>query len=141
MDYEEDFDEGSFVDEGNAYERAGQSGVTALLTKEQHKNATIEDRFKSAVNTAFLDLKGENLIRISDADLRILIEKIDQITVGVKYKNPTCYILGYVATSGGTKMNKSGMDTVLKIVPKLDKKLGIEPPDVIRYARYWRQFL
>jgi len=90
----------------------------------------LEDQFRSANN---------RLLEISEADIEHMLKKIPDIS-RVEHKNPLGYIIGYMASSGGTDMNspeaKQKINSIFVQLPYiLDGEF--QKPDVIRYARYW----
>ena len=69
----------------------------------------------------------------------ILLSKVGNIT-NVQYKNPSAYILGYLALNKG-QIDKKRVKHIFNSVLPDFKEEGVTPPDVIRYARYWSLFL
>jgi len=150
-DYEDVNDMGDFQMEAKAFERVGPSGKLAELlstgmvpdlTKGRiDRSYTQEDRFLIAVDALARKMEGDGLVKISQADIDDMLEKTRFVS-GLKYKNPTAYILGYVATGGGRNLDKNNVLHVIdKILPEIPKDKGIAPADVVRYARFWKNFL
>ena len=80
-------------------------------------------------------LKNEDIFKISKDIRNKLCEKANTLDK-VKYLNPMAFILGYLATNGGTVMDKK---TILHILNNLEliNDETITKPDIIRYSRYW----
>ncbi len=134
------------------YERAGIGG-TVMQGKGMLVN--IQERLdRSDPHKLFRDtvlLIGNNIINNSDirsglkltrGDLEILENKISQ-TPNIEYKNPLGYICGYMATKGGRTMAIHDVKEIIKLLDLLNKAVvksggGVEPPDVVRYARFWK---
>jgi Family of unknown function (DUF5770) len=138
---EDDYD---FQMEAKAYERTGPSGKLAELLSGQTKDKRKEsptDRFLIAVDAISREFESNGIAKISDSDITKMLEKSQDIS-DIKYKNPTCWILGYLASSGGSSLDKKRVLKVIDdILPQISKSDGVEAPDVIRYARFWRLFL
>lgn len=134
--------------EATAYTRVGVGGkmselLTGLETAETKidKDTSPEDRFIYAVNAIARRMMEEHIANITNKDIDNILDKSRYVTE-LKYKNPLAYILGYIATNGGQNIEAKQVKYVIKdILPKLGKDSGVEPPDVIRYARYWKNFL
>jgi hypothetical protein len=150
-DNDYDFEEADNLrSEVKAFERAGQSGKLAELLsstvsgkdkKGGREAISLEDRFLINVDSISRKLNSEEITNLTENDINIMLEK-SQFILGLKYKNPTAYILGYIASKGGTNLDPVNVKFVInKILPKIDKDAGIEPPDVVRYARYWKLYL
>ena len=61
-----------------------------------------------------------------------------KIIKNVEHKNPVAYILGFLATKGGRTLDKKNvMHVINNVLPEMKGDGGVEPPDVIRYARFW----
>ena len=70
-----------------------------------------------------------------------MLEKVDNIA-DIQYKNPIAYILGYLASRGGQSLRRNDVLSVINhVLPKLNNDGSVQPPDVIRYARYWTYIL
>jgi len=152
---EKDFENYEIEDEGpqlemeaKAFERAGPSGKLSELLqgvfdpnqKKGRENISPEDRFLITTDAMCRKINAENVVVISQNDINNMLEKTTLIN-GLKYKNPTAYILGYLATKGGTVLTKESVTSVIKRVLPLVSDNGVEAPDVIRYARFWKNFL
>jgi len=128
-----------YLMEENAFERVGVSGKLSelLSTTDEKENVTPEDRFLKAVDAIARGLNTDNF-QISQVDINTMLEKSTEIT-NLKFKNATAYVLGYLASDGGKNLNVEKVKFVIdKILPTIDKSSGIEPEDVIRYARFWK---
>ena len=66
-------------------------------------------------------------------DMEALENSFDKVK-DPEYKNPLGYVLGYIASRGGTKIDN---ETVDKAFLSLEKDGDVKQPDVIRYARLW----
>ena len=138
-DYE-DYDDG-MRSEVRAFERAGGGGRLAELLSvslEQYDEGrgSPEDRF--LVN---VDAFGRRL-ELTKNDIDNLLTKSQSVD-DLKYKNYVAYVLGYVATRGGTKTDKGSMEEAFRRLEELgvDDRMGVARPDVVRYARYWNSRL
>jgi hypothetical protein len=80
-----------------------------------------------------LDVEAD--VKLTETDINMILEKT-RLVPNLKYKNYVAYVLGYIASEGGRSLDKVNyvIDTVL---PKLDDKGSVEPPDVVRYASLW----
>lgn len=149
-DYEYKEDESkNFQAEVDAYDRVGPSGRLAELLSTTvtdmnrlgQENIPPEDRFLIMVDAVSRRLNTDGIANISQNDIDTMLEKT-QIIPEIKYKNVFAYILGFLASNGGSKMDQTNVMYVLNtVLPKLDGEGGVEKPDVIRYARYWMKFL
>lgn len=130
--------------EAKAFERASLGGklaelMTSTLTdkkKGERNKLTPEDRFLIGVDAECRRLTEEGEVLTQD-DIDNMLEK-SQSLKGLKYKNVSAYILGYIASNGGKSLEKKKVMRVLNdVLPMLKKTSGVEKPDVIRYARLW----
>ena len=161
MDYdffgERDYEEHGFEEiekepryeaEVAAYERAGpggrlnltliQGGTMAELQKKTLKEvSTPEERFQILVDAISRKFTVDDIFTISQNDIDNMLDAI-QKTPGIKYKNPICFILGYIVSQGGRSLEVKNVKNVLKHidVPQISES-GIHPADVVRYGRLW----
>jgi hypothetical protein len=146
-----DYGEPKFEAEAKAFERVGPSGKLAELLssptaledigKRGREAISPEDRFLINTDAMCRRLNSENIVKISQTDINNMLEKTVDI-VGLRYKNYVGYILGYIASQGGKSMNAEQIKYVIKtILPQIGEEGGIAPADVVRYARYWKEFL
>src|SRR3989344_4093162 len=133
-DYEKGFlkrfeeEEPSMEAEAKAFERTGTGFITGTkiiggpLEKIQERlNRTItspEERFLEAVNAIVRTMISDGKLNLSEGDISVLLETA-QNSMNIRYKNPTAYILGYVATNGGVTMDKKSVMKAISISKKL----------------------
>lgn len=149
-DFNEDKDDkedSGFQNEAEAYKRAGIGRMSEFLTgvtdpdKKVGKDTSPEDRFIIFMSAIARRIKEEKIAVMEEKDIETLLVKTKDI-IELKYKNPTAYVLGYIATQGGKTMDVDRVKKVIeKVLPKLGKDSGVEGPDVVRYARYWKNIL
>jgi hypothetical protein len=146
---EESFeDEIKFKPSIKAYEHVGLSAaVSAMLGTimegnlgelQKKINKMIQnpvDRFAIYVDAISRSLTSREIINLTQDDIINMLLPIKNIK-NIEHKNPTAYILGYVATEGGISLNKKNIQKVFKILSSLED-YSIKEPDVIRYSRFW----
>lgn len=148
---EEDEDIQFFAIEAKAFERAGPSAYLSELTsadlnKKVDKSTSPEDRFLIFTDAIARKIMGERITigqtdALTESDIETILKKTRYI-VGLRFKNPTAYILGYIASKGGTEIKKKRLDIVFeKLLPRFGEDAGVKEADVIRYARYWKDSL
>ena len=144
-------EEPRFEAEAKAYERVNRGGkLVELLSspavlenteKKGRESISPEDRFLINTDAMCRRLNSENIAKISETDINNILEKTVDI-VGLKYKNHVGYILGYIASQGGKSLKPEQIKLVIKnILPQVAEEGGLSPPDVVRYARFWKEFL
>jgi hypothetical protein len=137
--------------EAKAFERVGQSGKLAELLsspgvigdigKRGREAISPEDRFLINTDALCRRLNSENVIKITEVDITNMLEKTTQI-VGLRYKNYVAYILGYLASQGGKTLKIEQVKFIIKnVLPQVAAEGGLAPADVVRYARFWKEFL
>ena len=95
------------------------------------------NRFKSYVGAISYKMSEDNIFDVSIKDRNAMCLKANNLDK-IKYLNPTAYIIGYIVTNGGKKIDK-------KLLKKSFTKLNlltddsVKPADVVRYARYWEK--
>lgn len=142
--YAIDDPESDYKAEVAAYDRVGPSGKLASLLQSglPHKKGKREailprDRFLIGLDAIGRRIGEDNVASISEQDINIMLEKA-ATSPNIEYKNPLAFILGYLASKGGQSLKQPTVNSVIKnILPKLDGEAGVEPPDVVRYARWW----
>lgn len=140
MDFEDD-EEYTYKPEQKAFERAGPSGKLdelmsgAISMDGKRKILNADDRFLQNLDAISRSL---SILELTQKDINDMIEATKSIS-NLGYKNVMGYILGYKATKGGREMNASDIQSIfIDILPNLgEDRMGITPPDVIRYARFW----
>jgi hypothetical protein len=144
-------EEPRFEPDAKAFERVGPSGKLAELLssptvledmgKKGRESISPEDRFLINTDAMCRRLNSENIAKISELDITNMLEKTVDV-VGLRYKNHVGYILGYLASQGGKSLKTEQVKYVIKnILPQVAEEGGIAPPDVVRYARFWKEFL
>jgi len=140
-------EEPEMMAEIGAYERAGTSGrlnmtliqggtLGELQKKAMKELATPEDRFQLYVDAISRKLNGDNIMNVSQTEIDAMLDAMPMVP-NIQYKNPTAYILGFLATAGGRKISVSKIKTIIEeVLPQLPES-GVEAPDVVRYARLW----
>ena len=99
------------------------------------------EKFVKNVYDIGKDLVEINFRNMSIDDLRIILDSIAKLD-NPQYKNATAYLLGYIASSGGTNLDPKNVEILLREFDKLEKKNFFEDNRVdcaaiIRYARLW----
>lgn len=97
------------------------------------------DRFVLQVNAVYNALTTGGVISLADGEIDTILNRIKKIP-HAEYKNPTAYILGYMANIGSynIKLNQKNVENVLQnVLPKL-KDSDVTGSDVVRYARLWQ---
>lgn len=90
-------------------------------------------RYVDAISRNLSNWQGVNISEQMIDDMVQTARKLDD----VKYKNPTAYVLGYLGSNAGKKIDKKSIDHVLtKVLPHVQENFVL-PPDVIRYSKLW----
>lgn len=137
---EEDDDQDVYRAEMGAFDRVGLPGaiVGGLVGPDGKIDRAIQDpleRFQIQTDAVARNLMGQN-IDISEGDIQILLEKATLLKY-VHFKNANAYVVGYIASKGGTVITKKRFDYVIKrVLPNLLEG-SVQPPDVLRYARLY----
>ena len=93
------------------------------------------DRFKRHVGAIAKAMEEDGFAAISVNDRNIMCRKASSL-LDAKFLNATAFILGYVITSGGEKINKSTMKGIFSSMDDI-RDDSVKKPDILRYARYW----
>lgn len=99
------------------------------------------EKFVKNVYQIGKDLIENDLLRLSIDDLRIILGNIENLD-NPQYKNATAYLLGYIASDGGTNLDPKNAEDLLRKFNTLEKKNFFEDDTIdcaaiIRYARLW----
>ena len=143
-DYEEDNEENNdnmenmFGQERNVYERVGIRGDIDIelgggLEKKKSQKTPLE-RFIETVNAITLQIINEKNM-LTQGDLKIILESISLVNKP-EYKNPTAYVLGYMASNGGFNMIGEKIFDIFELLEFVQDKT-VNPEDIIRYSRLW----
>lgn len=127
-----------FKEEIGAFERAGGGKLAELLSVANRPDSkrqayTPEDRILIGIDAFAREVKDRGLL--TEQDINYLLDKTQQIP-GLRYKNPSAYVLGYIGSGGGAKMNKENISRAFNLLSSL-RIDGVVEPDVVRYARFW----
>lgn len=133
-------DEYDFQPEMGAFERVGAPGSIYLGQKAQTRmeKAMMDPllKFRQYVDAICRNLNNWEKVNISEESIEYMLKKAENLK-HIEAKNPTGYILGYIASNGGGDITKTKFNHVVKdILPH--SEVAIQPEDVIRYARLWK---
>ena len=143
-EFEEEGDNTNYQNEAKAFERAG--GYSGKLNELLSKITAVDDNLNKkeiiSPEDRFLILLDalSKKFGLRENDTNEILESTLKMT-HTKYKNPCGVIMGYIVLNRNSKIiNQKTFDSVLedddnKYKEEM-KKWGIEPEDIIRYARY-----
>lgn len=129
-----------FRPELGAKDRVGPAG--GMYVGEKPKNRAERammdplDRFRQYVDGIARNLNNWDGVDIAEESIDRMLEMAAQLEM-VGHKNPTAYIMGFLATNGGRKLRKENLEHVIKKVLPHAEDTSVLPPDIIRYARLW----
>jgi len=137
MEDDEYIDEPDIRQGVTAFNQAGFAplGLGRMDVLGMNKKFDSRGHFKETVNAIAQQLKEERL-GITNEDVNQLIEIADIINEP-QYKNPSAYVLGYIASQGGQNINKRNVNMVFKNILKEVSDKSVKEEDVLRYARLW----
>jgi hypothetical protein len=129
------YEEEELRNERNVFERVGIAGdLIGLSLDDEIRTRDPLVLFRRQVRAISLTIKEKFDNALSQQDINKMLTKAEKLP-HVYFKNSTAYVLGYIASRGGEKIDLKGVDYVFKnILPLFD---NIKKPDVIRYAKYW----
>jgi len=154
-DYEEEYNSGSddgpqYAAERSAYERTGKEDpFTVVFDKPEPSEKKEHDKWVRGLSKRerfYYTIRTEVIPEIEDIfpgqiTKQVLVDKTLDL-VGLEYRNPWAFVLGFIASGGGRRLEKAEiLNTLAKTPVAIKEKYGITPPDVIRYARYWVRFI
>ena len=134
-----------FQPEFAAMQRVGLPGQTGVLLQGRDVpmrgiDRAMQDpleRFQEYTDSIARNLRNWDDVSIDDTDIEIMFLKARDLK-DVGYKNPTAYILGYLASEVGKKLSdpkSQGLKNALTALSHLDD--SVLKPDIIRYGRLW----
>ena len=137
---EEPAEEQQFVAGAKQYELAG-GGIRSDVNLKSVKNP--HERFRIIIASVASKINDNTPSKpFSRDDFTKMSDKVS-LTPFIQYKNPSAFVLGYYATRGGTQDMTT--DMFAKAITMLDiineSKDIASPPDIIRYATFWREVL
>lgn len=142
-DFESDEDYGDAHDfraEIDAYQRAG--AISQYNLSGDRTLMTPLERFRVNVDGISRSLKDTIYDSLSEQDIDTMLEKADILEV-IEHKNPTGYILGYLAIDRqqDRRFTKYRYDYVVENILPFMLDGSVKGPDIIRYARLWESIL
>lgn len=128
----EELDEEIYGQEFAAFQRAGLNQQLAMPENRLEKG--LMDPLQKF--TIFVSNIARNIDIVSEEDINFMIDSASKLEY-VQYKNPTAYILGFLATQNKKELTKKNLDKVVNnVLPQVqDQSIKIE--DIIRYSRLW----
>ena len=138
---EDDCDEPIFQNEMGAYDRVDFSRLGGKGPKTRLERAEQDpyEKFSQSIDAISRHLRNESGVIITEYDIEEMISKAAELDV-VEHKNPTAYVLGFLATAGGGALTDVLFNkTINKVLPHANAASSVFPPDVIRYARLWQR--
>jgi hypothetical protein len=128
-------DEEQLRNERNVFERVGIAGeLIGMFLDDEIRTRDPLVLFRRQVRAISLSIKEKFDNALSQQDINKMLTKAEKLP-HVYFKNSTAYVLGYIASSAGDKVNLKEVDYVFKnILPLFD---NVKKQDVIRYAKYW----
>ena len=125
--------------EFDAYNRVGLQGT--LFNEFVDANGKLDrgllsplQIFQIYIDSIARKLKSEDT-DISNENIEEMIEKSTKLKY-IKHKNPSGYVLGYIASNAGRDINKKSFNNAISKLTFIDDTSLLEP-DVLRYARLW----
>lgn len=129
-------------------ERATTNSYNALLEVLLPPSTDKTSRFKTQEQKVIVDINRfiNELVNedysARDNYIPVLAKLISGTVKNIGSKNPYAFVLGYLASNGGTDLNKKHFNEIISLhLHKIDAEAGVKPEDVLRYSRYWMQSL
>lgn len=123
--------------ERGAFDRTGWGGAAALLDTFSGDKGKIKDpveRFAVTVDAISRHLNSSGVVSIDENDIVRMLDRVRNVPYVTK-KNPSAYVLGYVASGGGRRIDSKAVERIFS--KALSEVADVNRPDVIRYARLW----
>lgn len=129
LDYTQMSEEQTFMDEYGVFERAGFGSVVDIRTAGPY------EKLKKYITLAADFLNNEVGVTVTNTVLEDISKSIEKVERPEDI-NPMGFLLGFLASNGGNNITKDSFNRVSKNLGDLGKH-QINPPDLLRYARYW----
>nr|QBK85264.1 MAG: uncharacterized protein LCIVAC01_00730 [Iridovirus LCIVAC01] len=102
-----------------------------------------EDKFFLSFNVYSAIYQKE--LDITDEDIKYIVDNVYRIK-NIGYKNPAGMLFGYYVLdikTKGVEINKRRLEKIFRLLPRVNIKddIFISKPDIIRYARFWINFI
>lgn len=116
-------------------QHVGPAGGFVGINKDMRQYQNPMENFISQVDAISRHLMSQDNSVISETDIQKLLDTVSSIE-NIKYKNPTAYVLGYIASNKGRNITKKSASAAFYQIDSVRDE-SIREQDVIRYARYW----
>lgn len=137
-----------FEDSFKDVERTGMRGIdidvylNEFSLKQTKLFRSDIESFIINTNSIAREMVDNNIL--NNNDLENILENIKNLDKP-NLKNPSAYILGYIASNGGRNLDIENYKKALNIIKRKKTKYSLEDtsvlqPDIIRYARIWINF-
>lgn len=139
-----------FQAERASFERISRGSKLAEISEViEGKTKTREQRFYENVDKTCRRMMEVNMPEISENDISNMLEIASTKLSGAMFKNAIGYVYGFIASRGGRELDTEYVRKIIfgtknedieikKLREALFKEAGLKPPDIIKYARLWR---
>lgn len=129
-EYSYDDDDNNDVEVGQEF-RVGLDNLKHVAIFDNDDQETYFNKISFAI-VRFLNEQNINL----DGNDIVIIKKGSVVAPNMKFKNVTCFILGYYITSTSkAEININRLKKVVKTIPNLPFK--VSTADILRYGFFW----
>lgn len=134
------FSQEIFAPEIGAYDRvAGEIEHDIPKTKQEIINQDPLSKFKRQITAICIEIREyENPVINKIIPYSETLVHFAKYLDKINFKNPYAYILGYIASDGGKEITKINFNNALKVCESMNDDIGVSKPDIIRYARLWK---
>ena len=146
FDDEEYSDNDHYKAEMGAFDRVGFNDFDFVgnipKTRLEHAMQEPIEKFKQYVKAISHDLKTKK-VNITNSQIQEMLDSADELK-NVEHKNPTAYILGFLANKMEI-MSDDSLDlyeyVIQKVLIHVGEEAFVQAHDVIRYGRLWENIL
>ena len=141
-DYEE---EQQYVADYASLQRTSISASLPSRTLRGLKDITnMKEQFKARVEATVRNLSSVRGCIALDSLLDVL-EPINDLA-NIQFKNATAFVLGYIASNGGTSITKTSVSKAVRCRKEMIMPSGpfediVTDKDIIKYAVYWKDVI